>query len=50
METSYLWSVRRDCVEDVDEHKEEGDQERHPPGDHVHRYQKRDPGHDDKQT
>ena len=25
METSYLWSVRRDCVEDVDEHKEEGD-------------------------
>ena len=35
--TFRLGSVGGDGVEDVDEHEEESDQERHPPGDDVRR-------------
>ena len=45
-----LGRVRRHRVEDVDEHQEEGDEERHPAGDHVHRDEEGDPGHDDEQA
>ena len=38
------------CVEDVDEHQEDGDEERHPAGDHVHRDEEGDPGHNDEQA
>ena len=37
-----------DGVEDVDQDEEDGDQERHPPGDHVRGDQERDPGHHDE--
>ena len=45
-----LGRVGGDCVENVDEHKEEGDKEGHAPGDHVHRNQERDPGYYHKQS
>ena len=46
----HLGGVGGDGVEDVDQDEEEGDQEGHPTGDHVHRDQERDPRHDHKQA
>ena len=46
----HLWCVGCDSVEDVDEHKEEGDEERHPTRDHVHRDEEADPRHNYKQA
>ena len=40
-----LGRVRVDVVEDVDEHEEESDQERHAPGDDVGGDEERDPGY-----
>ena len=37
---SYLGGVGGHGVEDVDQHQEQGDQERHPPGDNVRRHNK----------
>ena len=45
-----LWRVGRHRVEDVDEHEEQGDEQRHPPGNHVHGDEERDPGDDDEQS
>ena len=47
---SYLGSVGCHGVEDVDQHQEQRDQERHPPRDNVHWNEERDPGDDNKKT
>ena len=46
----HLWSVGGDGVEDVDEDEEEGDEERHPAGDDVHRNEEGDPGDNHEQS
>jgi hypothetical protein len=43
-----LGGVAGDSVEYVDQDEEEGDQQRHPPRDHVGRNYKADPGHNNK--
>ncbi len=48
--TFRLGSVCCDAVEDVDQDEEEGDEERHPAGDHVGRHDEADPGDDNEQT
>ena len=50
MDLFHLWGVGCDCIEDVDKDEEEGDEEGHPAGDHVHRDEEGDPRHNDKQT
>ena len=45
-----LGGVGGDCIEDVDQHQEQGDQEAHSPRDDVHGDEKWDPGYDHKQT
>ena len=47
-QTFCFGDVCGDGVEDVDQDEEDGDQERHPPGDHVRGDQEWDPGHHDK--
>jgi hypothetical protein len=42
--------VGRHRVEDVHQHQEQGDQQSHPPRDHVHRDQEGDPGDDHKEA
>ena len=49
-ETLRLGSVGGDGVEDVDQHQEQSDQQRHPPRDHIHRDQERDPRHDHEKS
>ena len=48
--TLCLGSVGGDVVEDVDQHEEERDEERHPPGDDVRRNHEADPRHHHKQA
>ena len=49
-ESLRLGSVGGDVVEDVDQHQEQSDQECHPPRNHIHWDQERDPGHNNKET
>ena len=48
--TFHLWGVGGYGVEDVDEDEEEGDEERHPAGDDVHRDKEGDPGDNHEQS
>ena len=48
--TFSLGSVGGDVVEDVDQHQEQGDQERHPARDNVRRHHEADPGHHHEQS
>ena len=50
MVDAHLGGVGGDGVEDVDEDEEECDEESHSAGNHVHRNEEGNPGHDDKQT
>ena len=49
-ESLRLGSVGGDVVEDVDQHQEQSDQKCHPPRNHIHWDQERDPGHNNKET
>ena len=48
--TFSLRSVGGDCIEDVDEYKEESDEQSHSARNDIRRNNKTDPGHDNKQT
>ena len=49
-ESLRLGSVGGDGVEDVDQHQEQSDEQCHPPRDHIHRDQERDPRHDHEKS
>ena len=50
LQDTHLGGVGGDGVEDVDEDEEEGDEERHPAGDDVHRDEEGNPGDNHNQS